>query len=77
MKERESEMAIETDENTSKIAEGSIDEISRKVQDEEPVQAPDNGYMPDPSMSVEAMNAYGYTDSDTSASVVSVCGRST
>lgn len=64
MKEREAEMAIETDENTSKIAEGSIDEISRKVQDEEPVQAPDNGYMPDPSMSVEAMNAYGYTDSD-------------
>ena len=64
MKEREAEMAPPTDENTSKIAEGSIDEISRKVQDEEPVQAPDNGYMPDPSMSVEAMNAYGYTDSD-------------
>ena len=74
MKEREAEMTIETDEksleetqsdeNTSKIAEGSIDEISRKVQEEEPVQAPDNGYMPDPSMSVEAMNAYGYTDSD-------------
>ena len=74
MKERKAEMTIETDEksleetqsdeNTSKIAEGSIDEISRKVQDEEPVQAPDNGYMPDPSMSVEAMNAYGYTDSD-------------
>ena len=74
VKEREAEMAIETDEksleetqsdeNTSKTAEGSIDEISRKVQEEEPVQAPDNGYMPDPSMSVEAMNAYGYTDSD-------------
>ena len=74
MKERKAEMTIETDEksleetqsdeNTSKTAEGSIDEISRKVQDEEPVQAPDNGYMPDPSMSVEAMNAYGYTDSD-------------
>ena len=64
VKEREAEMATTTDENTSKIAEGSIDEISRKVQDEEPVQAPDNGYMPDPSMSVEAMNAYGYTDSD-------------
>ena len=41
-----------------------VDEISRKVQEEEPVQAPDNGYMPDPSMSIEAMNAYGYTDSD-------------
>ena len=74
MKEREAEMTIETDEksleetqsdeNTSKTAEGSIDEISRKVQEEEPVQAPDNGYMPDPSMSVEAMNAYSYTDSD-------------
>ena len=74
MKEREAEMMIETDEksleetqsdeNTSKTAEGSIDEISRKVQEEEPVQAPDNGYMPDPSMSIEAMNAYGYTDSD-------------
>ena len=74
MKEREAEMTIETDEksleetqsdeNTSKTAEDSINEISRKVQDEEPVQAPDNGYMPDPSMSIEAMNAYGYTDSD-------------
>ena len=41
-----------------------IDEIARKVQEEEPVQASDNGYMPDPSMSIEAMNAYGYTDSD-------------
>ena len=41
-----------------------LDEIARKVQEEEPVQAPDNGYMPDPSMSIEAMNAYGYTDSD-------------
>ena len=74
MKEREAEMTIETDEksleetqsdeNTLKTAEDSIDEIARKVQEEEPVQAPDNGYMPDPSMSVEAMNAYGYTDSD-------------
>lgn len=64
MKEREAEIAIETDENTSKNAEDSIDEIARKVQEEEPVQAPDNGYMPDPSMSIEAMNAYGYTDSD-------------
>ena len=39
-----------------------VDEIARKVQEEEPVQAPDNGYVPDPSMSIEAMNAYGYTD---------------
>ena len=44
--------------------EDTIDEIARKVQEEEPMQAPDNGYMPDPSMSIEAMNAYGYTDSD-------------
>ena len=74
MKEHEAEMAIETDEknlektqsdvNTSKAAEDAIDEIARKVQEEEPVQAPDNGYMPDPSMSIEAMNAYGYTDSE-------------
>ena len=42
----------------------TIDEIARKVQEEEPVQAPDNGYVPDPSMSIEAMNTYGYTDSD-------------
>ena len=41
-----------------------IDEIARKVQEEEPQKAPDNGYMPDPSMSIEAMNAYGYMDSD-------------
>lgn len=41
-----------------------VDEIARKVQEEEPVKAPDNGYMPDPSMSIEAMNAYGYMDAD-------------
>ena len=41
-----------------------IDEIARDVQEEPPVQAPNNGYMPDPSMSIEAMNAYGYMDSD-------------
>lgn len=74
MKERETEKSIETDEmpleetqsneSTPKTAEDTIDEIARKVQEEEPVQAPDSGYMPDPSMSIEAMNAYGYTDSD-------------
>ena len=42
----------------------TIEEIARKVQEEEPVKAPENGYMPDPSMSIEAMNAYGYMDSD-------------
>lgn len=41
-----------------------IDEIALKVQEETPIQAPNNGYMPDPSMSIEAMNAYGYMDSD-------------
>ena len=53
-------------ENTAPAAETAdpIDAIARSVQEEEPVQAPDNGYMPDPSMSIEAMNAYGYTDSD-------------
>ena len=45
-------------------AADAIDAIARSVQEEEPVQAPDNGYMPDPSLSIEAMNAYGYTDSD-------------
>lgn len=76
MKEREAEMAIETeeiatdnvtdvsDDSSPTSSEDTIDEIARKVQEEEPVQAPDNGYMPDPSMSIEAMNAYGYMDSD-------------
>ena len=39
-----------------------IEEIVRTVPEETPVHAPDNGYMPDPSMSIAAMNAYGYTD---------------
>ena len=34
------------------------------VEEAPPERVPDNGYMPDPSMSVEAMNAYGYTDGD-------------
>mgnify|MGYP002522476104 FL=1 len=38
--------------------------IEPPVEEATPMQAPDNGYMPDPSMSIEAMNAYGYTDSD-------------
>lgn len=29
---------------------------------QEPVSAPDNGCVPDPAISVESMNAYGYTD---------------
>ena len=39
-----------------------IEEIAHTVPEEMPAQAPDNGYMPDPSMSIAAMNAYGYTD---------------
>lgn len=54
---------IESEEPTTEAA-NPIDAIARSVQEEEPVQAPDNGYMPDPSMSIKAMNAYGYTDSD-------------
>lgn len=38
--------------------------IEPPVEEAPPIQAPENGYMPDPSMSIEAMNAYGYTDSD-------------
>ena len=77
MKEREAEMTVETvevavettpnvtdEENPTSDSTDVIDEIARKVQEEEPPKAPDNGYMPDPSMSIEAMNAYGYTDSD-------------
>ncbi len=59
-----SETPAEDVAETSADTADTIDEIARKVQEEEPVQAPDNGYMPDPSMSIEAMNAYGYTDSD-------------
>ena len=55
--------SIESEAPTTEAAD-LIDAIARSVQEEEPVQAPDNGYMPDPSMSIEAMNAYGYTDSD-------------
>lgn len=55
---------VSDEENPTSNSNDVIDEIARKVQEEEPVQAPDNGYMPDPSMSIEAMNAYGYMDSD-------------
>ena len=34
------------------------------VQEPEPVSAPDNGCVPDPAISVETMNAYGYTDAN-------------
>jgi uncharacterized protein YciU (UPF0263 family) len=39
-------------------------EVERGVEETPAVTAPDNGYLPDPSMSIEAMNAYGYTDED-------------
>ena len=57
---------LPADETVDTAAETTdpIDAIARSVQEEEPVRAPDNGYLPDPSMSIEAMNAYGYTDSD-------------
>ena len=44
------------------ISEERAPEIS--VEEAPPESAPDNGYMPDPAMSIEAMNAYGYTDGD-------------
>ena len=51
MKEREAEITADA-------------AIEPPVEEAPPMQAPENGYMPDPSMSIEAMNAYGYTDSD-------------
>lgn len=49
--------------------------IEPPVEEEPPTQAPDNGYMPDPSMSIEAMNAYGYMDSDTRGHVEAKCKK--
>ena len=39
-------------------------EVERGVEEPPAVTAPDNGYLPDPAVSVESMNAYGYTDAD-------------
>ena len=39
-------------------------EMERGVEEVPAATAPDNGYLPDPAMTVEAMNAYGYTDAD-------------
>ena len=55
---------VSNDKNPTGKSIDVIDEIALKVQEETPVQAPDNGYLPDPSMSIEAMNAYGYMDAD-------------
>lgn len=41
-----------------------IPETERGVEETPVATAPDNGYMPDPAISVESMNAYGYTDAD-------------
>ena len=50
------------DKETESLAAQPVQEIA--VQEQEPVTAPDNGDVPDPAISVESMNAYGYTDSN-------------
>ena len=50
------------DKEPESLAAEPVQEIT--VQEPEPVSAPDNGSVPDPAISVESMNAYGYTDSN-------------
>ena len=50
------------DKEPESLAAEPVQEIA--VQEPEPVTAPDNGCVPDPAISVESMNAYGYTDSN-------------
>ena len=50
------------DRETESLTAQPVQEIA--VQEPEPVAAPDNGCVPDPAISVESMNAYGYTDSN-------------
>ena len=50
------------DRETESLAAQPVQEIA--VQEQEPVTAPDNGCVPDPAISIESMNAYGYTDSN-------------
>ena len=50
------------DKESESLAAEPVQEIT--VQEPEPVSAPDNGCVPDPAISVETMNAYGYTDSN-------------
>ena len=52
----------ELDKEPESIAAEPVQEIT--VQEPEPVSAPDNGCVPDPAISVESMNAYGYTDAN-------------
>ncbi len=51
-------------EEAAVIPEAAPDEPMKEiaVQEPEPMKAPDNGDVPDPAISVESMNAYGYTD---------------
>lgn len=48
------------DKETESLAAEPMQEIT--VQELEPITAPDNGNVPDPAISIESMNAYGYTD---------------
>lgn len=50
------------DKEPESLAAEPVQEIA--VQEPEPASAPDNGCVPDPAISVESMNAYGYTDSN-------------
>ena len=50
------------DKEPESLAAEPVQEIT--VQEPEPVSAPDNGSVPAPEISVESMNAYGYTDSN-------------
>ena len=50
------------DRETESLTAQPVQEIA--VQEPEPVAAPDNGCVPDPAISVESMNAYGYTDAN-------------
>ena len=77
IKEREAVAAVETmadapvpEEQEAPLSSGEIPAddgnaaIEPPVEEKQPMQAPDNSYLPDPAISIEAMNAYGYTDSD-------------
>ena len=60
LKQRLKELGL--DKEPESLAAEPVQEIT--VQEPEPVSAPDNGSVPDPAISVESMNAYGYTDSN-------------
>ncbi len=56
-------LAMENGVEVQPTAGDVIEAIARNVQEEPSVTVPDNGDVPDPAISVESMNAYGYTDS--------------